>query len=351
MLPDTVRLCKQYKSLSDMNSLLKAQCESYKEDFMHERRDRELMASRSKASNEPKIRSIIRQLQQLLRRGHDDVEMDGAGGGNDEESCSDEEDRENNYGPVRLLGPLNGRCFRKRLLGDQKSRRTVVRNSSASYLTNESGETILAEAHILRVVSGIEGCIGFVDVHQVKDCHLLVMERPLRSSDLFQVLEKVGSIPKERCRCFFRQIVDACVGCFKRNVVHGDLKMENVIVDLDTDRIKLVDFGFAKFVDDQPIASAFGTTYHYLPPEMLKHRFMYAVPALIWSLGIMLFEMITGEEVERGRRPYLQLIDDEELLSLLDRMLAVDWRKRPSLKQVSDHPWTNKLTANGEYVQ
>ncbi|XP_033115233.1 serine/threonine-protein kinase pim-2-like [Anneissia japonica] len=111
-----------------------------------------------------------------------------------------------------------------------------------------------------------------------------------------------SSIPKERCRCFFRQIVDACVGCLKRNVVHGDLKMENVIVDLDTDRIKLVDFGFAKFVDDQPIASAFGTTDHYLPPEMLKQRFMYAVPAMIWSLGIMLFEMITGEEVERGRR-------------------------------------------------
>ncbi|XP_033124409.1 serine/threonine-protein kinase pim-3-like [Anneissia japonica] len=72
----------------------------------------------------------------------------------------------------------------------------IVRNSSASYLTNESGELILAEAHFLRVVSGIEGCIGFVDVHQVEDCHLLVMERPLRSSDLFQVLEKVGSIPK-----------------------------------------------------------------------------------------------------------------------------------------------------------
>ncbi|XP_033122519.1 serine/threonine-protein kinase pim-3-like [Anneissia japonica] len=227
----------------------------------------------------------------------------------------------------------------------------VVRNSSASYLTNESGETILAEAHFLQVVSGIEGCIGFVDVHQVGDRHLLVMERPLRSSDLFQVLEKVGSIPKERCRCFFRQIGDACVGCLKRNVVHGDLKMENVIVDLYTDRIKLVDFGFAKFVDDQPIASAFGTTDHYLTPEMLKHRFMYAVPAMIWSLGIMLFEMITGEEVELDRRPYLQIIDDAELLSLLDRMLAVDWRKRPSLKQVSDHPWTNKLTANGEYVQ
>ncbi|XP_033097001.1 serine/threonine-protein kinase pim-3-like [Anneissia japonica] len=192
----------------------------------------------------------------------------------------------------------------------------VVRNSSASYLTNESGETILAEAHFLWVVSGIEGCIGFVDVHQVGDRHLLVMERPLRSSDLFQVLEKVGNIPKERCRCFFRQIVDACVGCLKRNVVHGDLKMENVIVDLDTDRIG---FRFRQI--------------RRRPTDRQRFRNHRSLPS--------------SGDAETS----IHIIDDAELLSLLDRMLAVDWRKRPSLKQVSDHPWTNKLTANGEYVQ
>lgn len=92
MLPDTMRLCRQYKSLSEMNSLLKAQCDSYEEDFKHERRDRELMASRSKASNDPKIRSVIRQLQQLLSR-HDTVEVDGAGGGGDDSSSDDEDGR------------------------------------------------------------------------------------------------------------------------------------------------------------------------------------------------------------------------------------------------------------------
>ena len=226
-----------------------------------------------------------------------------------------------------------------------------VGKGSAFYMRNENGESILAEAYFLRMVAGVEGCIGLVDVHSVGDFHHIVMERPLRSCDLFEVLQKTNRIPKERCRCFFRQIVDACEGCLKRHVVHGDLKLENVVVDLDTDRIKLVDFGFAKFVDGHPITSTLGTTEHYLPPEMLKHRFMYPVPAMIWSLGLMLYEMITGDEPEPGRRPCLEGVEcDFSLFALLDGMLRPDWRKRPSLKQVSDHPWMNKPATNAEYL-
>ena len=109
----------------------------------------------------------------------------------------------------------------------------------------------------------------------------------------------------ERAEHFALQICDALDAMHKHGVVHRDLKPENVMVD-DQDRIKLIDFGIAMKEDARRLthvnmSAALGTP-DYISPEQVKgqrgdHR------SDIYALGVMLYEMLTGEVPFSGPNP------------------------------------------------
>jgi|SRR5271157_3548767 len=109
----------------------------------------------------------------------------------------------------------------------------------------------------------------------------------------------------ERAEHYALQICDALDAMHKHGVVHRDLKPENVMVD-DQDRIKLIDFGIAMKEDARRLthvtmSPALGTP-DYISPEQVKgqrgdHR------SDIYALGVMLYEMLTGEVPFSGPNP------------------------------------------------
>ncbi|MGA3136563.1 MAG: serine/threonine-protein kinase [Terracidiphilus sp.] len=109
----------------------------------------------------------------------------------------------------------------------------------------------------------------------------------------------------ERAEHYALQICDALDAMHKHGVVHRDLKPENVMVD-DQDRIKLIDFGIAMKEDARRLthvnmSAALGTP-DYISPEQVKgqrgdHR------SDIYALGVMLYEMLTGEVPFSGPNP------------------------------------------------
>ena len=75
------------------------------------------------------------------------------------------------------------------------------------------------------------------------DSYVIVMERPLRSQDLFDYITGKGHLGESEARRFFREIVEAVGGCEEAGVFHRDLKDENILVDKDTGNLKIIDFG------------------------------------------------------------------------------------------------------------
>jgi len=79
----------------------------------------------------------------------------------------------------------------------------------------------------------------------IRGGYVLVMERPPNTKDLFDYITDSGSLSEDVSRDFFRQIVEMVVAMHACGVVHRDLKDENILVNTETGRVHLIDFGSA----------------------------------------------------------------------------------------------------------
>ena len=122
---------------------------------------------------------------------------------------------------------------------------------------------------------------------------------------LRSVLNQEAPLPIERAIDFTLQICDALDTMHKHGVVHRDLKPENVMVD-DRDRIKLIDFGIAMKEDTRRLTivdlNATLGTPDYISPEQVKGQ-RGDQRSDIYSLGIMFYEMLTGQVPFSGPNP------------------------------------------------
>jgi serine/threonine-protein kinase len=119
------------------------------------------------------------------------------------------------------------------------------------------------------------------------------------------LLNEQKRLPVERAVGITLKICDALDYMHKRGIVHRDLKPENVMVDED-DNIKLIDFGIAMKEDARRLTftnlSATLGTPDYISPEQVKGQ-RGDQRSDVYSLGIMLYEMLTGEVPFGGPNP------------------------------------------------
>lgn len=153
-------------------------------------------------------------------------------------------------------------------------------------------------------------------------------------------------MPERQVCHYFLQICLALKHLHDLNVLHRDLKSENVFLLAD-DVIKIGDFGVAKVLKGQYAFTQAGTP-HYLSPEIAKGA-PYDTKADMWSLGVCLYELASGGEMPfqtKGGLPsliktictkdYTPLSKhySHDLRSLVRKLLNKDPRKRPSIDDV-----------------
>lgn len=111
--------------------------------------------------------------------------------------------------------------------------------------------------------------------------------------ELFFHLGRAGRFSEGRARFYTAQIVLALEYLHQQGVIYRDLKPENVLLD-DLGNIKLTDFGLSKTgINDNVSATSFCGTPEYLAPEILT-RSGHGWAADWWSLGALVYEMLTG---------------------------------------------------------
>ena len=172
-----------------------------------------------------------------------------------------------------------------------------------------------------------------------------------RNGNLASYLQRNGPMKEEIARKVFCELADAMFYLHNTlRIIHRDVKPDNVMLD-DHSVPKLADFGYSKPNSKNEVAvqTACGSPV-YVAPEVCK-REPYSYPADIWSLGILLFFMVSGKFpfVDSNIVSLMRKICEDplelpqglsdDLVSLLQKMLTKNPDERITSKQLMDDPW------------
>src|SRR5437879_4293781 len=143
--------------------------------------------------------------------------------------------------------------------------------------------------------------VGVYDLGQAEDGTLYIAMELINGPSLKDVIRATGPMPSARIVRILKQVASALALAHKHNIIHRDLKPHNIMLATDAERqevAKLLDFGIAKTFDEastQLTMTGFALgTPQYMAPEQAAGKDVDGRTDL-YSLGIILYEMLTGE--------------------------------------------------------
>ena len=117
----------------------------------------------------------------------------------------------------------------------------------------------------------------------------------LSGGSLFDLVVDQGRISEEKTRHLFCQLVEAVSYLHEMSIVHRDLKLENIVLNENHQRLVIVDFGLGRFWSGDKMAATHCGSLEYAAPELFdKIRSFDGREVDVWSLGIVLYCMVVG---------------------------------------------------------
>ena len=113
------------------------------------------------------------------------------------------------------------------------------------------GRVMPIEVALMRKVSDVDGCVKLYDFFETRKGYIIVMEKPNNVKDLYNYITERGALPESEARFLFRQIVHTVRAVHAHGVVHRDLKDENLLIDTQSQKLTLIDFGSGAFLEDK----------------------------------------------------------------------------------------------------
>ena len=257
-----------------------------------------------------------------------------------------------NYKITKLLGEGS---FGKAYLAtsDNDDKKYVIKQVIMDGMTDQEKRETFNEASILKRLDH-PNIIKFKEVfmqRKPKEALNIVTEYA-DGGDLEQKIEaqKKKPFPETQIIDYFTQICLALQHLHKKNIIHRDLKGGNVFL-MQSGLVKLGDFGIAKGLktSTEKARTTVGTPY-YLSPEIINNK-PYDTKSDIWSLGILLYQMMTLKmpfsaqslpllsiKINRGVYSPPPSVYSAELRDILKRCLTQDPEKRPSINEILQLP-------------
>lgn len=219
-------------------------------------------------------------------------------------------------------------------------------------------EETISEVDILRQLSGHPSIIKIHDFYQTPSFLFAVFEMAPRG-ELFDALNATVTVSEKKARRLMKQLFDGVEYMHARNIVHRDLKLENILC-IDEERIVISDFGFAtRIPPGQKLRDLCGTP-GYLAPETIRCQMYdnaegYSLEVDEWALGVIMYTLLAGYApfYHRKQLMMLRIIQQgkyefrneqwtnitAEAKNLISQLLQVDVTKRISAKECLAHEW------------
>ena len=263
------------------------------------------------------------------------------------------------YGKVNLcLHTLTGRLV-------------AIKSINKSKITKErQKQKIKVETSIMKTLSDSNNIVKIFEKYETKK-HICIVMEYICAGDLLTYIKKRSKLTEPVAKFIFKQIVLALQYIHNHNIVHRDIKLDNILIDLDNN-IKICDFGVSKIIKKGDIMVEQCGTPAYIAPEILKNRGYEGFGVDIWSAGVVLYAMLSGTVPFKGNdiKELHKLIIEgkyktiknisKEANHLVKCLLEVDPKNRIKIEDILVHPWmidvdlnffrTQNLFTNAEHI-
>ena len=207
-----------------------------------------------------------------------------------------------------------------------------------------NGIKVPLELALLNNVQSVEGVVKLLDYFVKSNSFIIVMERPDNCKDMFDYITEKGTVEESVARGFFKQIVETVLACHSKGVIHRDIKDENILVNNKTGKLKLIDFESGAFIKDGDYTDFEGTRV-YSPPEWIRCSRYLGNQATVWSLGILLYDMVCGDipfetddEICNAELIFRNNVS-ETCQNLIRSCLRIRPMDRIGIGHLLSHPW------------
>ncbi|XP_063111888.1 serine/threonine-protein kinase SIK3 isoform X3 [Cavia porcellus] len=226
--------------------------------------------------------------------------------------------------------------------------KVAIKIIDKSQLDEENLKKIFREVQIMKMLCHPH-IIRLYQVMETERMIYLVTEYA-SGGEIFDHLVAHGRMAEKEARRKFKQIVTAVYFCHCRNIVHRDLKAENLLLDANLN-IKIADFGFSNLFTPGQLLKTWCGSPPYAAPELFEGKEYDGPKVDIWSLGVVLYVLVCGALPFDGstlqnlrarvlsgkfRIPFFMSTECEHLIR---HMLVLDPSKRLSMEQICKHKW------------
>ncbi len=201
-----------------------------------------------------------------------------------------------------------------------------------------------------------QNIVTIFDAGEEHDLAYIAMEF-LKGKDLVDVCKEGQLLPVGRVLSIVARVAEALAYAHKQNVVHRDIKPANIMYEMDTDTVKVTDFGIARITDSSKTKTGMVLgTPSFMSPEQLAGKKVDGRSDL-YSLGIMLFQMLAGVLPFRGESmaelmykianeeaPDIRIIR-RDLPESLANLVALSLSKRPETRYQTGDQFASDLRA------
>lgn len=204
------------------------------------------------------------------------------------------------------------------------------------------------------------GVVNLERMFETPERIFVVMEK--MKGDMLEMIlsSEMGRLSERITRFLVTQILVALKHLHSKNIVHCDLKPENVLLSSDSDfpQVKLCDFGFARIIGEKGFRKSVVGTPAYLAPEVLRNK-GYNRTLDMWSTGVIIYVSLSGtfpfnededinEQIQNASfmyppHPWRDI--SSQAIDLIGNLLQVKSRKRYSVDKSIIHPWLDGFEA------
>ncbi|KAL9650533.1 hypothetical protein ABK040_004752 [Willaertia magna] len=229
----------------------------------------------------------------------------------------------------------------------------AIKIMNLNNIKKEQMETQLKKEIAIMKIMKHEHIVSLKEVLQTEHNIYIIMEL-VTGGELFDRIVAAEKFDEITARRYFQQLVCAIEYCHKQGIAHRDLKPENLLLD-SRDNLKITDFGLSSIVANkhgkQQLLTTTCGTPNYVSPEVIKEKGYDGFISDIWSMGVILFVMLSGKlpfddknihnlfkKIESGKVEY-PLQFSKDVKDLISKMLQVNPKKRITIPQIKNSKW------------